>query len=303
MNVSEFERYVAQYLEHLVVVRHMSLHTVRAYSSDLRSLGLFWKENGKELPYVDIIGLFLARLYERRMDKASIARKISSLRSLFQYLRLEHDVLCDLPLDRPRLDKKLPAYMTQKETTLLLDHIDITTLPTKSPLRDIAIMELLYATGIRCAELVSIRVMHVNLKEHTIIIRGKGRRERMVLFGGPCADRITAYLTRERRAVKRSTEFLFLNYRDGGMTTRAIQRICEMFRHACNIPHALTPHTMRHSFATHLINKGTDLCTVQKLLGHASIASTERYTHISLEHISSLCEEKHPVRNMIHKKD
>ncbi|HLW73162.1 MAG TPA: tyrosine-type recombinase/integrase, partial [Candidatus Babeliales bacterium] len=175
-------------------------------------------------------------------------------------------------------------------------------LPTRYPVRDKTIFELLYATGVRCSELVNICVEDVDMEAKTIRIFGKGKKERIVLFGLKACEKILEYYATERPEIHNQQEPLFLNYRYEKLTSRSVQRIIKMFRAFLPIERQLTPHKLRHSFATHLLNQGADLRAVQELLGHKTLATTEKYTHVSLENLSKLCEGVHPINAMINKK-
>jgi len=141
-------------------------------------------------------------------------------------------------------------------------------------------------------------MLHIQFEERCILIQGKGRRERMVIFGESCEKRLKSYFAQERPPVQHSSEPLFLNYRKEPLTTRSVQRICASFQKFLEPGRTLTPHTLRHSFATLFLNEGGDLCTVQRLLGHASLMSTERYTNVSLERLTQLCQNQHPFRSL-----
>lgn len=299
MKLAACATYVEQFLRYLKLVRDLSPHTQRAYRGDLRQLLEFWEEHDKKHKKLsnlrDIIDAYFIMLHNRTCDKSSIARKISCLRSLIRFLKTELDVTIHVRLARPRIDKKLPSYLSIDEISYLLDKVTHEQMQSPFPYRDKAILELLYATGIRCAELVAIRMLHVNFAEKTVLIRGKGRRERIVLFGGPCHERLQVYLKQERAPTRQGTDYLFVNYKSQPLTTRSVQRICASFQQFLGDGRIITPHKLRHSFATHLLKQGADLCTVQRLLGHASLTSTERYTHVSLEQLTKLCNEQHPL--------
>ena len=183
----------------------------------------------------------------------------------------------------------------------MLDSVQEEQLPSRSPVRDKAILELLYATGIRCSELVSIRFQDINWAEKTILIQGKGNKERIALFGEKAKKKVQEYLLKERQQPEAYDDPLFVNNRNTALTTRSIQRIVAMFRKFLKIDKPLTPHKLRHSFATHLLNQGTDLRVVQELLGHKTVASTEKYTHVSLDDLSRMVNSIHPIKHMLKK--
>jgi len=299
MNLKSFTFYQEQFIRYLKLVRNLSSHTIRAYTGDLNQFVEMWhhimKRAQRTVSLRTALDRYFVILFQQQTDKSSIARKISCLKSFTRFLKEEHDINLTIHLQRPRLDKKLPSYVSATDMQHLLNNIPPTDLVSPFPLRDISIIELLYATGIRCSELVSIRMHHLNLQEKTILIRGKGRRERVVLFGEPCKLRLEIYLQQERPAIKHQAEHLFLNYKLMPLTTRSVQRICERFRKFLGPHCTFTPHKIRHSFATTLVDAGTDLCTIQRLLGHASLTSTEKYTHVSLERLTQLCTENHPL--------
>ena len=205
----------------------------------------------------------------------------------------------DLKLTRPRLDKKLPIYLSVDEVFHLLDSVQDHELPSQRPLRDKAIFELMYATGIRCSELVNIKLSDIDLDNKTIRIIGKGNKERIVLFGNKAKERLVTYITSERSESQHTDTHLFLNQWGTALTSRSIQRIIVMFRQFLKVERAITPHKIRHSFATHLLSQGVDLRIIQELLGHKTVASTERYTHVSIERLANLCDTIHPINNMI----
>jgi integrase/recombinase XerC len=301
MDQKNFSNHVPEFLDYVKIERNLSAHTHRAYAGDLKQLINFWqtveKREKEPASLHQVIERFFVALYHKKIDKSSIARKISCLHSYEKFVEKRHNIILDLKLTRPRTDKKLPVYLSVDEVFYLLDTISPEQMPTPYPLRDKAIFELLYATGIRCSELINIKMKDVNFNEKTIIIYGKGRKERMVLFGDPCRKKLLNYISHERAIIRNNAEHLFLNYRNEPLTTRSIQRICGMFREFLQVKRAITPHKLRHSFATHLLHQGADLRTVQELLGHKTMASTEKYTHVSLERLTTLCTEKHPILN------
>jgi integrase/recombinase XerC len=167
------------------------------------------------------------------------------------------------------------------------------------PIRDKAIFELIYATGIRCAELMAISFKDIDMDNKSIRIKGKGNKERMVLFGEKAKDKLLSYLDKERPRVYNQNEFLFIQTNGKSLNHRAVQRVFEIFREFLAIKRNITPHKIRHSFATHLLNQGADLRVVQELLGHKSLSSTERYTHVSVERLAQLCDENHPLHGIL----
>jgi len=305
MKLDDFKEKKEDFLTHLEVERNLSPNTLRAYESDLRQFIDFWDslpaQEKKLLSLRQTIERYLVSLHYKKIDKASIARKFSAFKSFSQFLKTS-GIDLQLNLKRPRLDKKLPIYLSVDEMFHLLDNVQLEQLPTRHPVRDKTILELLYATGMRCSELVNIKLRDIDMENKVIRIMGKGRKERMVLFGSKAQEKLQLYLKTERAVAKSPDEQLFLNYRYQPITTRSVQRIIEMFRQFLNIDRAISPHKIRHSFATHLLNQGTDLRVVQELLGHATLASTEKYTHVSLEKLTEMCDTIHPFNQMMKEK-
>src|SRR5579872_1798261 len=304
MTCEEYSQKIDAFLIHLEVERNLSPHTIRAYASDLRHFLQFWQnaseEDKKHLPFRQHLERYLVSLYYKKIDKNSIARKYSCFTSFTKFLKT-CGIVINLELKRPRIAKKLPVYLSVDEIFHVLDKVPDKALPTQHPIRDKAIFELLYATGIRCSELVAIRIRDLDLKEKVIRIQGKGNKERIALFGQKAHEKLLEYIKRERAPIMDQSEAFFLSQRNNPMNTRAIQRIFEMFRSFLNIDKHVTPHKIRHSFATHMLNQGTDLRVVQELLGHKTISSTEKYTHVSLDDLTKICDELHPIHSMIKK--
>jgi site-specific recombinase XerD len=298
----DFQEKRDEFLTYIAVEKNLSLHTQRAYKLDIDQFIEFWQalpaDDAKHLTCRQILERFLVSLFYKKIDKSSIARKFSCFKSFEKFLRTQGIVL-DLKLTRPRLDKKLPIYLSVEEIFHLLDSVQDHDLPTQRPLRDKAILELMYATGIRCSELIHIKLSDIDLDNKTIRIIGKGNKERIVLFGNKAKERLITYIKHERPEVAQKDEALFLNQWGAALTSRSIQRIIVMFRQFLKVERAITPHKIRHSFATHLLSQGVDLRIIQELLGHKTVASTERYTHVSIERLSNLCNTIHPINNMM----
>lgn len=307
MNHTELSTKIKDFLTFLEVEKNASKHTLRAYTIDLNQLLTFWKEaeknqtNGIPQGFGQMIRRYVIALFYKKMSKTSLARKLSCLRSFQQFLQ-DMGVSGQANIKSPRLDRKLPVTLSVDEIFYLLDNVSIEALPTKFPYRDKAIFELFYATGVRCSELVNIKLSDISFDEKIIRIMGKGRKERLVLFGSKAHEMLQLYILQERpQLTKLQAEMnLFLNYAGGPLTTRSVQRIFEMFRSFLKIDRSLTPHKIRHSFATHLLQQGVDLRMIQELLGHKTIATTEIYTHITNKELAKMCDEKHPLNNLDH---
>mgnify|MGYP000952075333 CR=1 FL=1 len=299
-----FKKSAEEFITHLEVEKNLSPHTQRAYKSDLEQFIEFWQridENKKdqdETPITRAVERFLVFMYNEKISKSTIARKISCQKKKKKYLKINHEIDLQLTVNRPKTTKKLPIYLSVEEIVHLLDEIDPKDLPTKKPLRDIAVLELLYATGVRCSELVSICFNDIDLNNRTIRILGKGNKERIVLFGNKAKEKLTNYIENERAVAYNLQERIFLNNCSQPITVRTVQRIVEMFRQFLKIERPITPHKIRHSFATHMLNQGVPLRVVQELLGHKSLSSTEVYTHVTTTELKELCNTMHPMKSM-----
>ncbi len=297
MYLSEFIEYKNAFLSYIAVEKNLTHNTQRSYKSDFEGFITFWThidaiDNTKNT-ISRAIERYLVSLFYKKMDKSSIARKTSCLKSFEQYMRTLNITL-SLHLSRPTVDKKLPVYLTIDEIFYLLDSVPDEQLLSKKPLRDKTILELLYATGMRCSELCSITYQDIDMENKTIRIIGKGRKERFVLFGSKAKSRIEQYLQYERPAITSKTDVLFVSHTNHPIDPRSVQRIIQSFRIFLKGNKSITPHKIRHSFATHLLNQGADLRTVQELLGHATLASTEKYTHVTTTQLLKMCKTMHP---------
>jgi len=299
---SDFLTYKKNFILHLKIERRLSENTVKSYQNDLNRLYCFWSKIIDESPVpVELkqaIERYLVNLHYKKISRNTIARKLSCFKSFEKFLSTQ-GIMLNLDIKRPRLHQKLPIHLSIDELTYLLDKVTETELETRYPIRTKTIIELLYATGIRCSELVNIRLCDIDMINKTIRIKGKGDKERITLFGTKAKERIEAYLLHERPPTANAQENLLINYRGQGITTRSIQRIFVTLQKLIPTKRPLTPHKIRHSFATHLLSQGVDLRIVQELLGHKTIASTERYTHVSLEDLATTCESHHPVKNIL----
>jgi len=303
VNLNLFEEKTKDFLTFLEVERNVSLHTLRAYSGDLRQLSKFWQKILSKEPELSesfeaVMRRFVVSMFYQKLSKPSLARKISAMRSFKEFLK-DQGIKLNLDIQSPRIDKKLPITLSVDEIFYLLDNLKPKELPTRLPHRDRAIFEIIYATGIRCSEVVNIKMNDVNFDGKVIKVLGKGRKERLVLFGSKAKQSLLTYLEKERPHLltEELSDFVFLNKAGGILTTRSVQRIFEMFRKLLKVNRKLTPHKIRHSFATHLLIEGVDLRIIQELLGHKTIATTEIYTHITSQHLAKLCDEKHPLNN------
>jgi len=286
----------AAFLRHLDTERNASPHTVKAYAEDLQQFAEHLREElGREARPRDVdhllIRAFLARLHRAGLKKTSAARKLASLRSFFRYLCRE-GVLTKNParaLLSPRLEKRNPVHLDEAQMATLLD------VPGEGDavLRARAILELLYGAGIRCGELVGLDLGDVDLDGRLLRVLGKGRKERVVPFGTRAQAALRAYLPARLRARPRN-EALFVNVRGGRLTDRSVRAVLARRMDQTALTHKISPHALRHSFATHLLERGADLRAIQELLGHVSLSTTQRYTHVDTRHILRIYSKTHP---------
>jgi integrase/recombinase XerC len=301
MDLKEFQEHARKWLEFLEYEKNVSRHTLNAYRGDIGQTIEFWELLGhtgeeKKLPFDQVVRRYVVSLFYKKIAKSSLARKLSCLRSFAHYLKGQ-GITLSLNVKGPQVERKLPTILSVDEIFYLLDKVDLTELPTKYPFRDKAIFELLYATGARCSEMVSINFGDVDFESRAIRIRGKGSKERFVLFGEKASRALDSYIAKERRLIKNRAEGdpLFLNWKGTRLTSRSVQRIFEMFRTFLKIDRTLTPHKLRHSFATHLLSQGVDLRVIKELLGHQSLSTTEIYTHVTSSELAKMCDESHPL--------
>jgi integrase/recombinase XerC len=286
------------FLSYLENVRNASPHTLRNYSADITA---FFDYLGRispsyELKYVDrsVIRGYLTKLYVDRKAKATAQRKLSALKSFFKFLvregHLDRNVLSEVR--GPKGERRLPRFLDTAEVLRLIESPDTSSL---SGLRDRAILELLYSSGIRVSELVGLNVEDVDLIGEVAKVRGKGKRQRMAPMGHYAAVALSDYLNSPRR--KRGTspgDAVFLNRAGARITSRSVARLVTKYVRQTALKAGISPHTLRHTFATHLLNAGADLRSIQELLGHKSLASTVVYTHVSTEKMQEVYSKSHP---------
>jgi len=312
---------LADFLDHLRLNENASAHTVRAYESDLTQFITFvaaaLNRRRPDLQATDFnhlhIRAFLGDLHKRGNSRASAARKLAAIRTFGRYLRREGAIQGDPAalVGTPKREQRLPAHLAEAEMSRLLEMPD-----TSSPLgrRDRAILELFYASGLRLSELVGVGLEDVNLSSRVVRVLGKGGKERIVPFNRSMEAAIRAWLndresiaaavrppSRTRFGVtgkviksRRGVDPLFLNYQGGRLSTRSVDRLVRKYVAACSTRFGISPHALRHSFATHLLERGADLRVIQELLGHARLSTTQRYTHVNAAQLLDAYRKAHP---------
>ena len=314
-------KHLKDFLQYLKLNRNASAHTVRAYESDLRQwLRHVAAEAGVTAVDLDPSQLdraalrnFLGHLHKQGQSRATAARKLGAARTFLRYLRRE-EIIDNDPgslVATPKRDVRIPAHLTEAEMTRLI------AAPADTPLgrRDRAILELFYASGLRLSELVGLEVDDVNLSARMVRVLGKGGKPRIVPFNTSTAKAIRLYLVdreeilqtpagidsiksiasrREQQRSERRRNPLFVNYRGTRLTVRSVDRLVRQHVAACSLRTGLSPHALRHSFATHLLGRGADLRAIQELLGHARLSTTERYTHVNAAQLLAVYRKSHP---------
>lgn len=287
-----------QFIKYVQLERNFSVHTVREYETDIKQFLAFLEGEGIQcLTDVEYIHarLYVTKLYDENLARTSISRKISSIRSFFRYLNREVD-LDDAPfrsLYHPKKEGRLPNFFYEEELQQLFA---ISSGSDDKSIRNMAILELLYATGIRVSECVSIELDQIDFHYSILRVMGKGRKERIVPFGQYAHDALLQYVKEVRPKLMKNKEHqrLFVNMRGGELTARGVRHILNDMMEAASLHSKIYPHMLRHTFATHLLNNGADLRTVQELLGHAHLSSTQVYTHVTKEHLRNTYMNAHP---------
>ena len=318
-DVRRMRAQLAAFLEHLRLNRNASAHTATAYESDIAQFLDFTAQQlaistlEPEHMQLGAIRAFMAELYRQGHARTSVARKLSALRAFGGYLRREGLIDTD-PASlaaSPKRERKIPAHLSIDEMTRLLEMPDVS-----DPLgcRDRAILELFYASGLRLSELVGLDLDDVNLRARIVRVMGKGAKERLVPFNSATETALRQWLkvraalralpnserrpeSREPRAQGRKThsrEPLFLNFRGARLTGRSVQRLVARYVASCSTRFGISPHALRHSFATHLLERGADLRAIQELLGHVQLSTTQRYTHVNAAQLLDVYRKAHP---------
>jgi len=290
------EKAVADFLRHLQE-KNSSPHTIKAYTGDLANFSAYaGSRNWKQIDHIVIRG-FLSQLYEKGLSKTSVARALAALRSLYRWLAQEGEVDQNPAklVATPKLPKKLPRVPTIEEMNFVLDG----NMPETAAFaeRDRLMLELLYGCGIRNSELTGINLDDIRLSAEAILIRGKGKKERYVPFGDSVKTALPAYLQARQTLLsetRKNSNALLINQRGGRLTTRSVGRIIKKIAVAKGLSPDVHPHTLRHAFGTHMLEEGADLRAIQELLGHERLATTQRYTQLSMKHVLQVYDRTHP---------
>ncbi|SDY72498.1 integrase/recombinase XerC [Evansella caseinilytica] len=290
--------WINRFVEYLQVEKNASVHTVDNYRRDIADFIKYIADNSipslKDITYLDIRN-YLTKLHQLSYSRRTVARKISSLRSLYTFF-VREEIVERNPFQMvsvPKAGKRLPTFFYENELAMLFDAVDAST-----PLgeRNAAILELLYATGIRVSECVGLNMSDYDPEIGTLLVKGKGKKERYVPVGSYAMDALDQYLLhgRIRLSNGREEQALFLNYRGGRLTDRGVRKLLNKLVETASVTLKISPHILRHTFATHMLNEGADLRTVQELLGHSHLSSTQVYTHVTKDRLREVYRSAHP---------
>ncbi|MCZ6791633.1 MAG: tyrosine recombinase XerC [Candidatus Dadabacteria bacterium] len=295
------DKYLSSFEDFLSSERNYSKHTLKAYIADIKEFGLVLKDMGLisadngEIDFAHMdetpIRTFISRLYGKN-KRVSISRKLASIRTFYEFL-IRNGTIKSNPaklVPTPKGEKRLPTFLTVDEVVKLVETPGSENVYES---RDRAILELLYSCGLRVSELVGINLNNLDLISMSVKVLGKGNKERMVPLGSKASTAIKTYIS-QRLDLKPEDDYLFVNSRGGRLSTRSINRIIKKYAAISGIPKNISPHVLRHTFATHLLGGGADLRAIQEMLGHKSLSTTQRYTHISIEKIMEIYDKTHP---------
>jgi tyrosine recombinase XerC len=291
------KRELSEFLDYLRYERNASAHTIAGYRLDLGQFLDYIEGRGSSLRRIDnvLIRGFMAQLHERKLKKSSSARKLAAIRSFFRFA-VKKKWISENParmVATPKQEMHVPSFLSEQE---MAGFLDIPDSGRPLDLRDRAVLELLYASGIRVSELVGINLEDASLGERLIRVRGKGKKERLVPFGRVAAEHLTDYLRVRPELVLENVgeAALFLNYQGRRITSRSVERIVDKYIRLTAVKRRISPHSLRHSFASHLLGRGADLRVIQELLGHESLATTQKYTHLNLGQLMDVYHKSHP---------
>jgi integrase/recombinase XerC len=288
------QEHINRFIRYLEVERGVSAHTVRAYRKDLEEFSAYAASKPENTDLIDIRG-FIAAQINKGLSKITVSRRLSSIRSFFKYLHREGYIAANPAklVSNPKIPKMLPRFLSVDEVFSLIERPEGIGFIT---VRDRAILELLYSSGLRVSELSGLNVDDLNIRESLVKIRGKGKKERIVPVGSKAVNAVKSYLV-ERMLRRSRDKALFLNRMGTRLTDRGVRRIVVKYARASAMTGHVGPHVLRHSFASHLLQGGADLRVIQELLGHASLSTTQKYTHLDITHLMDIYDKAHPLAN------
>jgi integrase/recombinase XerC len=282
---------IDKFIRYLEIEKAVSSHTLRAYRKDLEIFFDYAKTEPEKIDMIDVRG-FVAEQIKGGMNKTSVGRRLSCIRSFFKFLHREGYIKSNPAklVSNPKVPKLLPRFLSVDEVFSLVEKPEGIGF---IPVRDKAILELLYSSGLRVSELSGLNIEDLNIKESLIKIRGKGKKERIVPVGSKAIDALKSYMI-ERMLLKSKDKALFLNRMGTRLTDRGVRRIVVKYARDLAMYGQISPHTIRHTFASHLIQGGADLRVIQELLGHSSLSTTQKYTHLDITHLMDIYDKAHP---------
>lgn len=304
---------LAQFVNYLEVEKDASIHTIKAYQRDIKQFEKSYEEIHAKLPIWKDLGIddakdFLAYCQDQELNKTSVRRKISSLSSFYK-LMIREGLVNYNPFNDVKAaggGRKLPVFMNISEVDRLLNapksywskmgltkHIK-TESAKLAEKRDTAILEIIYSGGLRISEALALEEKHIDTSRQTFVVEGKGKKERLCVLGGPAIRALGRYLNERNQVEEVTTRKLFINQKGGALTPRSVQRSFKYYLQEAKLPKTHTPHKLRHSFATHLLDAGADLRTVQEMLGHVSLSTTQIYTHVTTARLIKAYNKAHP---------
>lgn len=286
-------RFIEKFIRYLEIEKDASRHTILNYKIDLNDFKVFLADKPTEQIDHLVLRKYLAYLKGKNYSKFSVARRLACLRSFFKFL-CRDGYLKNNPaagLSTPKLDKRLPAFLSVDEVLKL---IEAPQLDTISGHRDRAILETLYSTGMRVSELVGLNIDNIDFISGVVKVFGKGKKERLIPIGEHALKSLREYIDRKRPDIIKDKKAVFLNEKGGRLTDRSVRRIVDKYIKIISQRQNISPHTLRHSFATHLLDRGADLRSVQELLGHMNLSTTQIYTHVTAERLKSAYDKAHP---------
>jgi len=285
-----FEKMIEMFINHILIEKNLSLNTANAYKNDLNKFKIFIEQKNVDINKLDyeIFTSFIIFLKKKNYSSTSIVRIISGVRNFYKFLVARGYIKNpEVNIESPKIEKRLPEVLTEEEIEKLLNVNKI----SRKHLRNLAILELFYSSGLRISELCNLKINDLNLENGFIRVKGKGNRERIALLNKFSVEMLRKYLSERKTGID---EYLFLNNRNKKISRQSVWKVVKKYAKHAGIGKDVKPHTLRHTFATHLLERGMDLRVVQELLGHKSIATTEIYTHLNRKKIKEIYKKYHP---------
>lgn len=283
--------HIDKFIKYLEIERAASAHTLRSYRKDLDKFSQYVKAHPEDIDIIDVRG-FIAEQIKSGLKKSTVGRRLASIRSFFKFLNREGYLKTNPAkfVSNPKVSKLLPRFLSIDDIFSLIEKPEGIGL---LPARDRAILELLYSSGLRVSELSGLNIDDINIKEGLVKVRGKGKKERIVPVGSKAIDALKSYIV-EKILLKSKNKALVLNRTGTRLSDRGVRRIVVKYARMVGVAGQIGPHTMRHTFASHLLQAGADLRVIQELLGHSSLSTTQKYTHLDITHLMDVYDKAHP---------